>query len=215
MQIADRFTRAKWLFGDKFDKLSKAKILVCGCGGVGGVCADALYRSGVTNLTLIDCDKFDITNQNRQIGSEFVGELKTDVFARLYPGIKTINLRLTPEVINEFNFDNFDLVIDCIDDIPAKITIAKICYKKLLSSMGGAKRTDPAQIKVASIWKTINDPFARKIRCELKKAGFKNDYNVVFSTELPNCVNLGSFIGVTASFGLNLASLAIKKIINA
>ena len=211
--MIDRFTRSRWIFGDKFQKLQDSKVLVCGCGGVGGVCIDALYRSGVGHITAIDCDKFDITNQNRQIGSENIGEYKTDVFARLYPGLKTLNLKLTPSVISEFDFSEFDLIIDCIDDIPAKVAIAKICSKRLLSSMGGAKRLDPTKIKVASIWKTTNDPFARKIRYELKKAGFKGDYKVVFSTEAPNCVNLGSFIGVTASFGLNLASLAVNRLI--
>ncbi|WP_086287072.1 ThiF family adenylyltransferase [Campylobacter sp. P0085] len=211
--MVDRFTRSRWIFGDKFQKLQDFKVLVCGCGGVGGVCIDALYRSGVGHITAIDCDKFDITNQNRQIGSENIGEYKTDVFARLYPGLKTLNLKLTPSVISEFDFSEFDLIIDCIDDIPAKVAIAKICSKRLLSSMGGAKRLDPTKIKVASIWKTTNDPFARKIRYELKKAGFKGDYKVVFSTEAPNCVNLGSFIGVTASFGLNLASLAVNRLI--
>ena len=211
--MVDRFTRSRWIFGDKFQKLQDSKVLVCGCGGVGGVCIDALYRSGVGHITAIDCDKFDITNQNRQICSENIGEYKTDVFARLYPGLKRVNLKLTPSVISEFDFSEFDLIIDCIDDIPAKVAIAKICSKRLLSSMGGAKRLDPTKIKVASIWKTTNDPFARKIRYELKKAGFKGDYKVVFSTEAPNCVNLGSFIGVTASFGLNLASLAVNRLI--
>lgn len=211
--MVDRFTRSRWIFGDKFQKLQDSKVLVCGCGGVGGVCIDALYRSGVGHITAIDCDKFDITNQNRQIGSENIGEYKTDVFARLYPGLKRVNLKLTPSVISEFDFSEFDLIIDCIDDIPAKVAIAKICSKRLLSSMGGAKRLDPTKIKVASIWKTTNDPFAKKIRYELKKAGFKGDYKVVFSTEAPNCVNLGSFIGVTASFGLNLASLAVNRLI--
>ena len=211
--MVDRFTRSRWIFGDKFQKLQDSKVLVCGCGGVGGVCIDALYRSGVGHITAIDCDKFDITNQNRQIGSENIGEYKTDVFARLYPGFKRVNLKLTPSVIREFAFSEFDLIIDCIDDIPAKVAIAKICSKRLLSSMGGAKRLDPTKIKVASIWKTTNAPFARKIRYELKKAGFKGDYKVVFSTEAPNCVNLGSFIGVTASFGLNLASLAVNRLI--
>ncbi|ARR01684.1 dinucleotide-utilizing enzyme, molybdopterin/thiamine biosynthesis family 1 [Campylobacter vicugnae] len=209
----DRFTRSRWIFGDGFAKLQKAKVLVCGCGGVGGVCIDALYRSGVIDITAVDCDKFDITNQNRQIGSNFVGEYKTDVFAKLYPGIKCVNLRLTPENIDSLNLDEFDLVIDCIDDIPAKIALITKTYKKLLSSMGGAKRLDPTAIKIDSIWKTYNDPFAKKIRYELKKARFNGDFKVVFSSELPNCTNLGSFIGVTASFGLNLAALAVNRLI--
>lgn len=210
----DRFTRSRWLFGDKFEKLQNTKVLICGCGGVGGACIDTLYRSGIVNLTLIDCDSFDITNQNRQIGSQFVGELKTEVFARLYPGVQTLNLRLTKEIIDEFDFDKFDMVIDCIDDVPAKIALAIKCHKKLISSMGGAKRIDPTQIKIVSIWKTTNDKFAKKIRYELKKSGFNKDYKVVFSTEEPRCKELGSFIGVTASFGLSLASFAIKKMLN-
>ena len=105
------------------------------------------------------------------------------------------------------------MVIDCIDDIPAKIALITKTYKKLLSSMGGAKRLDPTAIKIDSIWKTYNDPFAKKIRYELKKAGFNGDFKVVFSSELPNCANLGSFIGVTASFGLNLAALAVNRLI--
>lgn len=208
--VIDRFTRSRWIFGDKFGKLQNSKVLVCGCGGVGGVCIDALYRSGVVNLSVIDCDKFDITNQNRQIGSQFVGQMKHSVFAELYEGIEAINLRLDERAVDEFDFSKFDLVIDCIDDVKAKVAIAKKCHEKLLSSMGGAKRLDPTQIKIASIWDTKGDALARKIRSELRKAKFSADYKVVFSLEAPSCDNLGSFIGVTASFGLYLASLAVK-----
>ena len=80
--------------------------------------------------------------------------------------------------------------------------------------MGGAKRIDPTQIKVDQIWQTCNAPFAKNIRTELKKAGFKGKFDVVFSTEPPRCVKMGSFMGVTACFGLNLAALAVNKIIN-
>lgn len=213
MEQIDKFTRLRWLFGDDFEKLQNAKVLVCGCGGVGGACIDALFRSGITQITAIDCDKFEITNQNRQIHSEFVGEYKSDVFSRIY-GIQTHNLKLTPDEIDKFDFSQFSVVIDAIDDIRAKIALAHACGDKLISSMGGAKRSDPTQIKIASIWQTTNDPFAKKIRYELKKSGFDGDFLVVFSTELPKCEKLGSFVGVTASFGLNLATLAIKKIIN-
>ncbi len=75
----DRFTRIKWLVGEKISKISQTKVLVCGLGGVGGNCVDALYRSGFQNLTLIDADKFEITNQNRQIHSENLGEEKAKV----------------------------------------------------------------------------------------------------------------------------------------
>ncbi|MCI6989105.1 MAG: ThiF family adenylyltransferase [Campylobacter sp.] len=192
--------------------LENAKILVLGCGGVGGICIDALLRSGIKNLTIIDYDKFDITNQNRQLYSESLGEIKVEVFKRIYPQINAINLKLSPQIIDEFDFSEFDLIIDAVDDIPCKVALALKCHKKLISSMGGAKRIDTTKIKVGSIWKTSVDPFARKIRTELKKRGFKNKYDVVFSTEEPKCTNLGSFMGVTASFGLALASLAVRRL---
>lgn len=211
--MEDRFTRIKWLFESEFEKLQNAKILICGCGGIGGVCIDALYRTAVVNLTVIDYDKFTITDQNRQIGSQFIGEQKVSIFEKLYPGIKGINQRLDEENINQSDFYDFDLIIDCIDDVPSKVALAKKYHKKLISSMGGARRMDITQIKISSIWNTVNDPFAKKIRYQLKKSQFDGDYEVVFSTEMPKCVMLGSFIGVTGGFGLSLANLAIKKII--
>lgn len=210
----DRFTRVRWLLGDeKFAKLQKAKILVCGVGGVGGICVDALARSGVGHITIIDKDTFDITNQNRQIYSEAVGEAKVGEFAKIYPNITPICELITPEFVANFNFSEFDLIIDAIDDMAAKVALANAVHGKLISSMGGAKRLDPTKICVASVWKTCNDPLARKFRYELRKSGFKGDFEVVFSTEEPNCKELGSFMGVTAVFGLNLASLAVKKLI--
>ncbi|WP_169942119.1 tRNA threonylcarbamoyladenosine dehydratase [Campylobacter sp. RM15925] len=210
----DRFTRVRWLLGDeKFAKLQKAKILVCGVGGVGGICVDALARSGVGQITIIDKDTFDITNQNRQIYSEAVGAVKVGEFAKIYPNITPICELITPEFLANFNFSEFDLVIDAIDDMAAKVALANAVHGKLISSMGGAKRLDPTKICVASVWKTCNDPLARKFRYELRKSGFKGDFEVVFSTEEPNCKELGSFMGVTAVFGLNLASLAVKKLI--
>lgn len=210
----DRFTRSRWLFGDDFKKLRNANVLICGVGGVGGICADALARAGVGKITVIDKDIFDITNQNRQIYSEAVGAVKVGEFAKRYECVTALQELMTPEFIANFDFSPFDLVIDAIDDVPAKVALALKTHEKLISSMGGAKRLDPTQIKVAQIWQTCNDPFAKKIRTELKKAGFKGKFDVVFSTEPPRCVKMGSFMGVTACFGLNLAALAVNKIIN-
>ena len=208
----DRFTRIRWLFGeDGFSRLQRAKVLVCGAGGVGGMCVDALARSGVGHITLIDKDIFDVTNQNRQIYSENVGGAKVEEFAKIYPYITPIQ---APEFIAGFDFSKFDVVIDAIDDITAKIALANaVDPSKFIASMGGAKRVDPTKIKVAGVWKTSVDPLARKYRYELKKSGFSGKFDVVFSTEEPLCKPLGSFMGVTACFGLNLASLAVKKIL--
>lgn len=215
MSQNDKFTRCKWLFGDEnFKKLQNSNVLVCGVGGVGGICVDTLVRSGVGKITIIDNDTFDITNQNRQIYSEAIGAVKVQEFAKKYENITPIKELITPEFVANLNFEPFDLVIDAIDDVVAKVALALKTHKKLIGSMGGAKRLDPTQIKVADIFKTYNDPLAKKMRTELKKAKFDGKFDVVFSSEIPTCTALGSFMGVTACFGLNLAALAVKKILN-
>ncbi len=212
-----RFERSKMLFGEDFARLQNARVLVCGCGGVGGVCIDTLYRSGVVNLSVVDCDSFELSNQNRQIGSENLGEQKTKVFERLYPGVVGLECRLSAETVETLDVEEFDLVIDSIDDIPAKVALANLCARSgvpLISSMGGARRFDPTQIRVESVWRTKNDPFARKFRYELKRSGFVGDFKCVFSMEIPTkCEGLGSFKAVTAAFGLHLAALAVKNIL--
>ncbi|MBS4240626.1 ThiF family adenylyltransferase [Campylobacter vulpis] len=212
-----RYTRIKWLVGDEsFEKISKTKVLVFGLGGVGGICVDALFRTGFTKLTLIDADSFEITNQNRQLHSEHIGENKAEVFAKIYK-VKSVVAKVDEEFLSEFDLSEFDLIIDAIDDIPAKVALAnKIDFKKqiFISSTGGARKLDPTLIKTASIFKTYGDALAKKFRYELRKSGFKGDFEVVFSNEEAKCKALGSFMGVTASFGLALASLALKKVLN-
>ncbi|WP_281950467.1 ThiF family adenylyltransferase [Nitrosophilus kaiyonis] len=207
-----RFERCRTLFGKDFERLQNAKILILGVGGVGSFCLDCLYRSGVLNITIVDYDVYEITNQNRQIGSEHIGEKKVEVLKKLYPNIKAIEVKIDQNWVENFDFEPFDIVIDAIDDINAKVAIAKKCSNKLISSMGSAKKCDPTLIKSASIWKTYGDAFAKKFRYELKKAGFKGDFLAVFSPEEAKCKDLGSFVGVTGSFGLVLCSEAIKFI---
>ena len=207
-----RFQRCRELFGDDFGKITDTKVIILGVGGVGSYVLDCLYRSGVQDITIVDFDRFDITNQNRQIGSEFVGELKTEVFKRLYPTITTIDKRMDIEWVDGFDFDVYDLVIDCADTTPVKIALAKKCYKKLIMSVGSAKRYDATKVEVATIWKTHGDALARKIRNELKKARFDRNFTVVFSPEEDRCKGSGSFVGVTGVFGLTICSEAIKKI---
>jgi len=204
-----KYDRCKKLFKN-FDELQNLNILICGLGGVGGYALDCLYKSGITNITAIDYDIFEIHNQNRQIGSNYIGEKKTKIFKKLYPKIEIIDTKITPQWVEEFNFDKFDYVIDAIDDIPAKIAIIKKTYPKLISSMGAAKRIDPTKIEINSIWKTYNDPFAKIIRNKLKKEKFTKNFKVVFSSELPIDCDMGSFIGVTGSFGMALCSEIVK-----
>ncbi len=207
-----RYERCKRLFS-KFDALKNLKILICGVGGVGGYALDCLYRSGVKNITIIDYDTFDITNQNRQIGSEFVGEKKVEVLANIYKGITPIDMKLTPENLNNIEFDKYDIVIDAIDDIPAKTELIKKAYPKIISSMGAAKRIDPTKIRIESIWKTNTDPLAKKIRDKLKKDNFKGDFKVVYSIEKPIKCDMGSFVGVTGAFGFALCSEVLKDFV--
>ena len=211
--MSDRFSRTRQLFEDDFEKLQSKKVLLLGVGGVGGFCLDSLYRTGIGSITIVDFDTFEVTNQNRQLGSEAVGVVKVERMKELYPGIDGYDLKITPQWVEEFDFEPFDLVIDAIDDMPAKVAIVQKVSHKLISSMGGAKKLDPTKIEITDIWKTYNDGLAKKFRNELKKIGFKKKFDVVFSSELPNCKELGSFVGVTGSFGLTLSALAIKKLL--
>ena len=209
-----RYNRIQKLLGDDFSKLQDAKVLVLGVGGVGGICVDCLARSGVGEVVVVDFDEFDETNQNRQLYSESLGEKKVEVFSKMYPNIKAINQKVTKEWVEEFDFSLFAVVVDAIDDIDAKVAVAKKCSDKLISSMGSAKRLDPSAIVVKDIWKTFGDRFAKKFRYELKKSGFGGKFDVVFSTEEPKCKDMGSFMGVTGSFGLRICSLVLQRIVS-
>jgi len=210
-----RFERCKMLFGEEnFEKIQNAKILILGVGGVGSYALDCLYRSGVSDITILDFDIYDESNQNRQIGSEAVGMVKVDRLKELYPNIKTINQRMDMVWVEGFDFEPYDLIIDAADSTMVKIEVAKKCYKKLIMALGSAKRWDTNKIEVASIWKTHGDALARKIRNELKRAKFDKNFTVVFSPEEDKCKEKGSFVGVTGTVGLTVCSEAIKKILN-
>jgi len=208
-----RYDRVKLLLGDDFSKLQNAKIILLGVGGVGGICLDCLVRSGVKDITIVDFDRFDESNQNRQLYSELhLGEMKVEALKEHYPHAKIINKRVDEEWIWEFDFERYDVVLDAIDDTKAKLALAQKCYKKLISSFGSAKRVDASQVKVDDIWKSYGDRFGAKIRYELKKRGFKKKYKVIFSSEEALTKESGSFMGVTASFGLMMCSETLKKI---
>lgn len=214
MAKVDRYSRVRLLIGEeKLNRLHNAKVLLLGTGGVGGFCLDSLVRTGVKNITIVDKDRFEITNQNRQIGSEALGEIKVEHLCKLYPSVTPICANINQEWIESFDFNKYDLVIDAIDDMQAKVQIALHVKKDLISSTGGAKKLDPTQIQIDSIWNTKGDGLAKKFRYELRKAGFDGNFNVVYSAESPHCSGLGSFVGVTGSFGLALSSLAIKTLL--
>ncbi|NKQ41011.1 MAG: tRNA threonylcarbamoyladenosine dehydratase [Sulfurovum sp.] len=209
-----RHERCRILFGeDDFKKLQKAKIIILGVGGVGSYALDCLYRTGVTDICIVDYDHYDETNQNRQIGSEAVGELKTKRLQELYPKITTIHQKMDLAWLESFDFSPYDLIIDTADTSKVKIELAKKEYKKLIMSLGSAKRYDASKIEVASIWKSHGDALGRKIRNELKKARFDRNFTVVFSPEEAKCKEKGSFVGVTGAFGLVICSETVKRIL--
>ncbi|SFV57509.1 MoeB/thiF family protein [hydrothermal vent metagenome] len=208
-----KYSRIELLLQEDFSKLKDAKIILLGVGGVGGFCLDCLYRSGVKNITIVDFDSYDISNQNRQIWSELhENEVKVEALKEHYPEINIIKKRIDEAWVHSFDFSPYDLVLDAIDDRVAKLALAQKCYKKLISSFGSAKRLDPTKIQVDDIWKSYGDKFGAKIRYELKKRGFKKKYKVIFSSEEIVTKENGSFMGVTASFGLTMCAEAIKEI---
>ena len=210
-----RYERCRMLFGEDFEKLQNAKILILGVGGVGSYALDCLYRSGVQHITIVDYDVFDETNQNRQIGSEAVGESKVAVLCARYPGIKGIEQQMDMSWVASFDFEPYDIIIDAADTTKVKIEVAKKCYKKLIMAMGSAKRYDTTKIEVASIWKTHGNALARKVRNELKKAKFDRNFTVIFSPEEDKCKEKGSCVAVTGAFGLTACSEAIKRLLQA
>ncbi|MCX6077087.1 MAG: ThiF family adenylyltransferase [Campylobacterales bacterium] len=208
-----KYERIKQLLQDDFLKIQNAKVILLGVGGVGSFCLDCLTRSGITDITIVDFDTYDVTNQNRQMWSELhEGEFKVEALLTHYPHLKIINVRVDEQWVWDFDFDEYDLVLDAIDDRNAKLAIAQKCYKKLISSFGSAKRLDPTKVEVADIWKTYGDKFGSKIRYELKKRGFNKKYTTIFSSEEVVTKEKGSFMGVTATFGLAMCAQTIKKI---
>lgn len=222
----DRLHRIRMLFGDEaMKKLHKSTVMVVGCGAVGSFAIEALARAGVGNLILVDFDKVEESNINRQIFAldSTIGKLKVKVAAEriadINPSIKTQTFNMFFDDKSELNVRP-DFVIDAIDTVPSKIAIYKWCEERdisFISSMGAARKSDPKQIKIAKLSKTTVCPLAAKIR-KIAREERLSDFNVVYSTETPN-KNVqadhvfGSLITVTGMFGLFMADYAIKELI--
>jgi tRNA A37 threonylcarbamoyladenosine dehydratase len=211
-----KYDRTKKLFGDDlFEKFKDVKLILLGVGGVGSFALDALYNTGITNITIVDFDTYEESNMNRQMGSHGnIGRIKVEALKDKYPEVTPIHVKITQEWIDNFDFSSYDYILDAIDDIKPKVHLIKKHFTKIISTSGGAKRIDPSKIEYISIWDTYNDPFIKKIRTELKAQGFKKKFKVIFSSENPKCLEKGSFEGVTGSFGLMMASVTMQKLIN-
>lgn len=221
------FERTIALLGnDKFTKLSLSTVAVFGLGGVGGTAVEALVRSGIGHVVLIDFDVVSISNLNRQILYAFkdVGHRKIDAakdhLLSINPSLKieTLNLRINEDTIKELNNYKIDYIVDAIDDVKGKVAIAK--YAKsytipLIISLGMANRLDSTSVEVIRLDKTTNDPLARKLRYEYKEAGLSTKEIIsVCSKEAPikDGVNLNSIMTVPSSAGLAIATYIIQNI---
>lgn len=232
----DEFARTELLIQkDGIEKLKASKVIVFGIGGVGGYVVEALVRSGIGSIDIVDHDVVSISNINRQIiaNHDTIGELKIDVMERR---IKSINpqchvnkydLFFLPENKNEFDFTQYDYIVDAIDTVTAKLLLVEVAdeyHIPVISSMGTGNKLNPLELEVTDITKTSVCPLARVIRRELKKRGIKH-LKVVYSKEKPIETNSevdkvthkkvpGSIAFVPSVAGLIIASEVVKDLLN-
>lgn len=194
--MLNQFSRTELIFGKKaMEKLSKSRVAVFGIGGVGGYAVEALVRSGVSTIDIIDDDKVCLTNINRQIYAtrKTVGRDKVDVakerILEINPNaiVNTFKTFFTPETSGEFDFSLYDYVIDAIDTVTGKIELvmkAQEANVPIICSMSAGNKVDPTAFEVADIYTTSVCPLAKVMRQELRKRGVKK-LKVVYSKEQP------------------------------
>lgn len=224
----ERFSRTVRVMGeDALRKLSESSVIVFGLGGVGGAAAESLVRTGIGKIGIVDKDTVDITNINRQIiaTDKTVGMNKTDAMEErilsINPQIKIdkYNLFYLPETADEINLEEYDYVVDCIDNVTAKIEL--ICRAKrdgvpVISSMGTGNKLHPEMLEISDIKKTSVCPLARVMRRELRNRGI-DKLPVVYSKEEP--VRTDSSVPGSTSFvppvaGYLISSYVVNQLIS-
>lgn len=226
----DPFLRTRWLIGtESVDRLQQMRIAVFGVGGVGGYCIEALARAGVGALDIVDYDRVDVTNINRQIiaTTETVGALKVDVMKeRLASIVPEAEVRTYPIMFNEatadeIHFGDYDYVVDAVDQVTAKLLIiekAQAAGVPVISAMGAGNKLHPEALEIAMLSETKVCPLARVMRREVKKRGL-DDFPVVYSTEEPKKVegiderSPASISFVPSTAGLIAASKVIRDLV--
>jgi len=239
-KVKPSFQRLAMITGtDVLEKLQGTKVLVFGVGGVGGWCAEALVRSGIGEIGIVDFDTVCESNVNRQLQatSLTLGRVKVEVLKErlleINPqcGVSAWEKLFSLESAGEFGIEKADYVIDAIDSIRHKLDLIEAsCASgvKFFSSMGMARKMDPTCIKAANIWKTKGCPLARQVRYGLRKRGFKGNFTVVYGDECFDNVSIdagmnekaqvgkkkpnGSIVTVTATAGMILASLVVRDV---
>lgn len=229
-----RFSRLNMLIGEeKLNALSSKKVIVFGVGGVGGYALEALVRSGISYIAIVDADKVDVSNINRQILATdlSVGKDKVDVAEER---AKSINPNIIiekhkcfylPEEKDGIDLSSFDYVLDCIDTVKAKVAIIQECQEKnvpIISALGCGNRLDPSKLIYTDLFSTHDDGFAKAMRKECKKIGISR-LPVVYSEEkaikLENQLEEnGRHIPASSAFvpataGLMMASYAVRDLI--
>ena len=224
----NRFSRTEALLGEQaMEKLKKARVAVFGIGGVGGHVVEALVRSGVGAVDIVDSDKVCLSNLNRQIiaTESSIGKYKVDVMKERILDINpetVVNVHkcfYLPETKDEFDFSQYSYVVDAVDTVTAKIQLVMEAAEAgvpIISSMGAGNKLDPTAFQVADIYKTSVCPLAKVMRRELKKRGIKK-LKVVYSREQPVVKNAvpASVAFVPSVVGLIIAGEVIKDLAKA
>ena len=194
--MLNQFSRLELLLGkESLENLATKNVIVFGLGGVGGNVCDALVRSGIQNITIVDNDKVSMTNINRQLIANLntIGKYKTDVMEEHLLSINEKvnvtkkNIFFLPENKEEIDLSKYDYVVDAIDTISAKIEIIKICKSlqiPVISALGCGNKLDPTKLEVSDLAKTSYDPLAKVLRRELKKYDITH-LKVIYSKEQP------------------------------
>ena len=194
--MLNQYSRTELILGkDAMQKLWNSRVAVFGIGGVGGFTVEALVRSGIGAIDIIDDDKVCLTNINRQIYAtrKTVGKYKVDVaaerIAEINPDIKVTAYKtfFTPETASEFDFSLYDYVVDAIDTVTGKLALVQKATDSntpIISSMGAGNKLDPTKFEVTDIYKTSVCPLAKVMRTECKKRGIKK-LKCVYSKEIP------------------------------
>ena len=223
----NQFERLELLIGHKISDIKNKKVLIIGLGGVGSYAVEALIRSGISNITIVDSDKIDISNLNRQLMTyqNNIGKYKTDEIEKrilsINPNCKITKVTkfLNLDNIQELFRDNYDYIIDACDTITIKKELIRISKRKnikLISCMGTGNKMDPTKLKITDIRKTNYDKIAKIIRKMIKDEKIKGKVIVVCSDEEPyvkvkDIIPSNSFVPAVA--GLLCASYIINDIV--
>lgn len=220
------FTRTIQLLGEEgFRALQNARVILFGVGGVGSWCAETLLRTGIGHLTIVDFDKVDMTNLNRQIVATYDNIGRSKVFEmqkrllKIAPkaNIQAIELQYNADTADSFDLAQYDIVIDAIDMVDCKTLLlyrATQTGSKVYSSMGAGRKTDPRKIRTAEFWEVKGCPLARALRTKMKKNNLLPTSRIqcVYSEEISS--SQGTLAPIVGIFGMTLASLVINDLVS-